>query len=148
MLNNILPVIKIFCVYTLFYFNFAYLTVLTFEIEKQNVTSPTSIANRWVVCWWSRFECKQINIQCRIMDAPVELLLTENIRHFIRTVLLTSDLPNETRDELRKYGGGTRRRSGGDDGRRPRTIPFQLLRSVHDMQLVKGFSPLSIFRPI
>jgi len=76
------------------------------------------------------------------MDAPVEVLMTENIRHFIRTVLLTSDLPNDTRDELRKYGGSTRRSSASsnnrDDGRRPRTIPFQLLRSVHDMQLVKG----------
>jgi len=76
------------------------------------------------------------------MDAPVEVLLTENIRHFIRTVLLTSDLPNDTRDELRKYGGGTRRSNASsnnsDECRRPRTIPFQLLRSVHDMQLVKG----------
>ena len=73
------------------------------------------------------------------MDGPVEVLMTENIRHFIRTVLLTSNLPNDTRDELRKYGGGTRRSNvNSDDGRRPRTIPFQLLRSVHDMQLVKG----------
>lgn len=72
------------------------------------------------------------------MDVSVEVLLTENIRHFIRTVLLTSDLPSNIREELRKYGGGTRRSSSSDDGRRPRTIPFQLLRSVHDMQLVKG----------
>ena len=75
------------------------------------------------------------------MDAPVEILMTENIRHFIRTVLLTSDLPNDTRDELRKYGGATRRSNfavNSDDGRRPRTIPFELLRSVHDMQLVPG----------
>jgi len=75
------------------------------------------------------------------MDGTVEVLLTENIRHFIRTVLLTSDLPNDMRDELRKYGGGTRRSSANrEDGRRPRTIPFQLLRSVHDMQLVKGYT--------
>ena len=82
------------------------------------------------------------------MDAPVEVLMTENIRHFIRTVLLTSDLPNDTRDELRKYGGGTRRSNASmnsDDGRRPRTIPFQLLRSVHDMQLVKGDTVMSLF---
>jgi len=76
------------------------------------------------------------------MDDPVEVLMTENIRHFIRTVLLTSDLPNDTRDELRKYGGATRRSNtaamNSDDGRRPRTIPFDLLRSVHDMQLVPG----------
>ena len=75
------------------------------------------------------------------MDGPVEVLVTENIRHFIRTVLLTSDLPNDTRDELRKYGGATRRSNAaanGDDARRRRTMPFQLLRSVHDMQLVKG----------
>ena len=74
------------------------------------------------------------------MDGAVDVLLTENIRHFIRTVLLTSDLPNDTRDELRKYSGGTRRSNANnsDDGRRPRTIPFQLLSSVHDMQLVKG----------
>jgi len=73
-------------------------------------------------------------------NPSVEVLLTENIRRFIRTVLLTSNLPNDTRDELRKYGGGTRRTSAStsDDGRRPRTIPFQLLRSVHDMQLVQG----------
>jgi len=76
------------------------------------------------------------------MDPSVEVLLTENIRRFIRTVLLTSNLPNDTRDELRKYGGGTRRTgassSSSDDSRRPRTIPFQLLHSVHDMQLVQG----------
>jgi len=76
------------------------------------------------------------------MDPSVEVLLTENIRHFIRTVLLTSNLPNDMRDELRKYSGGTRRSTAStnnsDDGRRPRTIPFQLLHSVHDMQLVKG----------
>jgi len=80
------------------------------------------------------------------MDAPVEVLMTENIRHFIRTVLLTSNLPNDTRDELRKYGGGTRRSnaSTNDDGRRPRTIPFQLLRSVHDMELVKGDTMISL----
>ena len=72
----------------------------------------------------------------------MEVLLTENIRHWIRTVLLTSDLPNETRDELRKYSGGVRRSSAtassAEDGKRPRTIPFQLIQSVYDMQLVKG----------
>jgi len=76
------------------------------------------------------------------LDPSVEVLLTENIRRFIRTVLLTSNLPNDTRDDLRKYGGGTRRSNASanssDDGRRPRTIPFQLLRTVHDMQLVQG----------
>jgi hypothetical protein len=74
----------------------------------------------------------------------MEVVLTENIRHWIRTVLLTSDLPSEIRDELRKYSGGTRRTSASasptDDGKRPRTIPFQLIRSVYDMQLVKGGS--------
>ena len=82
------------------------------------------------------------------MDPSVEVLLTENIRHFIRTVLLTSNLPNDMRDELRKYSGGTRRSTAStnnsDDGRRPRTIPFQLLHSVHDMQLVKGDLPCDL----
>jgi len=82
------------------------------------------------------------------MDAPVEVLLTENIRHFIRTVLLTSNLPNDTRDELRKYGGGTRRSNASanisEDGRRPRTIPFQLLQSVHNMQLVQGAVTITV----
>ena len=77
-----------------------------------------------------------------LFSLEMEVVLTESIRHWIRTVLLTSDLPNETRDELRKYTGGARRSSSSvspsDDGKRPRTIPFQLIRSVYDMQLVKG----------
>jgi len=72
------------------------------------------------------------------MSGAVEILLTENIRHWIRTVLLTADLPNEMRDELRKYSGGTRRCSGGEDNKRHRTIPFELVRSVYDLNLVKG----------
>jgi len=95
---------------------------------------------------WGLFS--NVNKTVSTMDAPVEVMLTENIRHFIRTVLLTSDLPNDTRGELRKYGGGTRRTiasaTNSEDSRRPRTIPFQLLRSVHDMHLVKGDIVMSL----
>lgn len=56
-----------------------------------------------------------------------EVVLTEKIRRWIRTVLTTSSLPNETRDELRKY---TANRRNSDEQRR-RTIPFELVKTVH-----------------
>lgn len=63
-----------------------------------------------------------------------EVLLTENIRRWIRTVLLTADLPNETREELRKYTSHRRL----PDEKKPRTIPYELVKSVHQSTSQNG----------
>ena len=66
----------------------------------------------------------------------LEILLTENIRRWIRTVLLTSDLPTDTRNELIKYTSN--RRTAGEKALR--TIPFELVRIVHGVQPDNGVS--------
>jgi len=65
-----------------------------------------------------------------------EVLLTENIRRWIRTVLLTEDLPNERREELRKYTSHRRL----PDEKKPRTIPYELVKSVHQSTNQKGIA--------
>ena len=55
------------------------------------------------------------------------VILTDKIRRWIRTLLTTEDLPNETREELRKYASV--RRNSGDN--KPRTIPFALVKTLH-----------------
>lgn len=55
------------------------------------------------------------------------VLLTEKIKRWIRTILLTADLPSDLREELVKYTSG--RRSADDKKRR--SIPFELVRTVH-----------------
>jgi hypothetical protein len=55
------------------------------------------------------------------------VLLTEKIKKWIRTILLTADLPNDVREELVKYTSG--RRSADDKKRR--SIPFDLVKTVH-----------------
>ena len=60
-------------------------------------------------------------------DIKSHVILTEKIKRWIRTILLTADLPNDTREELRKYTSG--RRSA--DEKKRRTIPFELVKTVH-----------------
>jgi len=64
----------------------------------------------------------------------LEIQLTENIRRWIRNVLLTSDLPSDTRNNLLKYT--TNRRSSDD--KTSRTIPFELVKTVHGLQPDNG----------
>ena len=76
--------------------------------------------------------------------AKSHVLLTEKIKRWIRTVLLTESLPNETREELIKY---TKSRRNAED-KKARTIPFELVKTVHKyleseqgkhMIAIKGF---------
>ena len=55
------------------------------------------------------------------------VVLTEEIKRWIRTLLLTESLPNDTREELIKY---TKSRRNTED-KKARTIPFRLLQVVH-----------------
>ena len=77
------------------------------------------------------------------------VLLTETIKQWIRTLLLTANLPMDTREELRSYTSrgqmNHRRRKldsdsevkeesdAADKKTSARTIPFRLIKSVYDM---------------
>ena len=68
-----------------------------------------------------------------------EVLLTDKIRRWIRTVLTTSNLPDDIRIDLRKY---TNNRRASDD-KKCKTIPFDLVKSVHRyLQDDQGALPL------
>ena len=61
-------------------------------------------------------------------NSPVaEVLLTEKIKRWIRTALTTTDLPNDTRERLRHFTSNRRH----VDDKKPKTIPFQLVKEVH-----------------
>ncbi|ELT98781.1 hypothetical protein CAPTEDRAFT_191829 [Capitella teleta] len=55
------------------------------------------------------------------------VLLTEKIKRWIRTILLTANLPHDVREELVKYTSGRR----STDDRKRRSIPFDLVKTVH-----------------
>ena len=56
-----------------------------------------------------------------------QVILTEKIKRWIRTILTTANLPPETREELIKYTGNRR----SSDDRKTRLIPFELVKTVH-----------------
>lgn len=60
-----------------------------------------------------------------VMDSSVNVTVNDKIRHWIRTVLTHDSLPEDVREDLRKYGGSRRNK---DDS--TKTIPFSLLKKV------------------
>ncbi len=57
-----------------------------------------------------------------------EIILTDKLRRWIRTVLTHTDVPNDLREELRKYTGSRR----NAEEKKDRTIPFEVVKSVHE----------------
>ena len=63
-------------------------------------------------------------------DSPeAEVFLTEKIKRWIRTALTTATLEDDIRERLRGY---TTNRRSHDDKRTRATIPFELVKAVHD----------------
>ena len=59
------------------------------------------------------------------MDIAVNVTVNDKIRHWIRTVLTHDSLPEDIREDLRKYGGSRRNKD-----EKTRTIPYSLLKKV------------------
>ena len=57
------------------------------------------------------------------------VILTDKIRQWIRILLTTAKLPNDTKEEFRKYAMA--RRPSGDT--KPLTVPFNLVKHLHEL---------------
>ena len=58
-----------------------------------------------------------------------EVVLTEKLKRYFRNVLMKADLPNDLREEIRKYVSGRRNL---DDKKRP-SVPYRLVKSVQSV---------------